>query len=960
MIATVHRRWAKTHCSMYGLVLGSLILLVLAQEPDGNEGPSEATTNVEGGDEEGTPSWWRAGYAGHGTTHEQVGQLHWPSAEYTKYKGRTNYTGDLTAPTKTLGFFVNITHSLFELVLTDDPALPQKYIMLLDDDLVALGPKVNENDWSDLLARYWLLLFFVIFLLAGIILMPCIGVCYCCLCCCRRCKQGCPACTVARDFKRRICCGICLAILILGLCLGAYIAIASNKFLERGFDDTSMTMRSGSEDTCVFLKDVADHITHLFLKNFMELETHLTDLLEKADTHIFLDLMDTSDSNALTELERILDNMPEALIIMRNLDMLEKELRYEGSQYRDCLRGLKRDLYYATSVLCQTSHSRSFHFVHMIPLLGYARCLHYDQIPNTTVYVEGIEEIIEEKYFEIPKRAFARLETVSDKIRKQMSLIIPPLQREIDKGRDVLFKYASKIRSIIEAVITDIHANTTRATKTYGDVYDQFGQNRDHIFKFTYVLIVILIIVLISGLVCGCFGLSRTAAGGLGFCSKSTGASCLLMAMIIIFCIYSFVTLVGLFHLFIGLVTYEGVCSSTSEGDRNTLFRKLDAELDVNRLLSPAGGDLALPPMRMSNAIGSCQANESIFHMLRANNLFNVDDLTRLPMFLNEPEKSTKFTDDLSRVYLLTEEEKTLLREMRDGNLSTYHASSYLPFLCLQYTSNSMLDKIHGMGDVAEKALVSDFNYWTYEDGATPDSAGTTKGTYHYYYWNCHVAFHNCRVDAEAYYNQFNDKLTETTFKMRNEVKKISELILYENLDFGESINVLLNGIIRAEKFIQRRGKEYINNLAQNLTDAINSQIRDYIDMIITESNKNVGNCQPLAYIYHRGINYVCERLVNPLNSAWLGLLLCSLLFLPILFVCHRLMCLYLVIYPAATAEDADDGHKCPVCTARPEYTPRPPGSDFPVGLGRPPRHLQQLQPALAEMHVENSKRKRE
>ncbi|XP_033252544.1 prominin-like protein [Drosophila miranda] len=199
-----------------------------------------------------------------GTTHEQVGQLHWPSAEYTQYKGRTNNTGELTAPTKTLGFFVNITHSLFQLVLTDDPPLPEKYIVLMADDLVALGPKVNDNDWSDLLARYWLLLFFVIFLLAGIILMPCIGVCYCCLCCCRRCKQGCPACTVARDFKRRICCGICLAILILGLCLGAYIAIASNKFLEQGFDDTAMTMRSGSEDTCVFLKDVADHIKHLF------------------------------------------------------------------------------------------------------------------------------------------------------------------------------------------------------------------------------------------------------------------------------------------------------------------------------------------------------------------------------------------------------------------------------------------------------------------------------------------------------------------------------------------------------------------------------------------------------------------------------------------------------------------------------------------------------------------------
>ncbi|XP_017150761.1 prominin-like protein isoform X3 [Drosophila miranda] len=341
MTSEVHRRW-KPRNPVYVLVLALLMMPVLAQLPDRNEAfgrryPRQDTTAAAGGDEAGggdeadngtdESAWWRPGYEGDGTTHEQLGQLHWPPIEYTKYKGRPNYTRDFTSPTTSLNFVYNFTKSLFRLVFTDDPPLPQKYIMVLGDDVLALGPKVERNDWTDLLARYWLLLFFVIFFMAGIILIPCIGVCYCCLCCCRRCKQGCPTCTVARDFKRRICCGICLAILILGLCFGVYIAFVSNKFLDRGFNDTAMTMRRGSEDTCSFLKDVANHLTHLFLKNFMELETHIIDVLENADKHIFLDLADTSDSNALAELERILDNMPEALIIMRNLDRLEKELR---------------------------------------------------------------------------------------------------------------------------------------------------------------------------------------------------------------------------------------------------------------------------------------------------------------------------------------------------------------------------------------------------------------------------------------------------------------------------------------------------------------------------------------------------------------------------------------------------------------------------------------------------------
>ncbi|XP_033252633.1 prominin-like protein [Drosophila miranda] len=337
-------------------------------------------------------------------------------------------------------------------------------------------------------------------------------------------------------------------------------------------------------------------------------------------------------------------------------------------------------------------------------------------------------------------------------------------------------------------------------------------------------------------------------------------------------------------------------------------------------MLSSTGEDFVLPPMRMSNAIRNCQANESIFHLLQVNKLFIVDDLTRLQLSLDDPKETKQLTDNLSMLYLLTAEEKKLLREMRDSNLSTYHGSSYLPHLCTRYSTNPVVPNI------ANQLR----DYYTYHDGDPSDYKGYS--TYHYYYWNAHVSFHNSRIDVEKMYNTYNDRLVQTTNTMKREVKKISELILYENLDFGDSIDILLSRILRAEKFIQERGKEFINNLAQNLTDAINSQIHDYIDMIISESNKNVGRCQHLAYIYYRGVRFVCERLVNPLNSAWVGLLLCSFLFLPILYVCHRLMCLYLVIYPGGTVTD---GHDCQRCRAR-AYTPRPLGTDFPVGIPHP------------------------
>lgn len=57
--------------------------------------------------------------------------------------------------------------------------------------------------------------------------------------------------------------------------------------------------------------------------------------ISEAHKHIFLDLADTSESNSLAELERILDNMPEALELMKEVVELETDLRFYGSQLRD-------------------------------------------------------------------------------------------------------------------------------------------------------------------------------------------------------------------------------------------------------------------------------------------------------------------------------------------------------------------------------------------------------------------------------------------------------------------------------------------------------------------------------------------------------------------------------------------------------------------------------------------------
>ncbi|XP_022218148.1 prominin-like protein isoform X2 [Drosophila obscura] len=830
---------------------------------------------------------WRAGYEGHGTTHEQMGELHWAPVDYTDYKTTVNFTRVPPPTTNSMNPIFNFTHFIYDHLITDEPALPPGYIVMQGDTL-ALGPKFQNADFRDLISRYWLVLMWILFLIVIIVIMPFVAVCYCCFCCCRRCRQGCPPCTSKADAARRLWCGICLLILIVGLIFGIVIAFVTNRLLDRGFDQATSTMQRGTDDICMFLKDVADHVHHLMVYNYEEMQTHITDELSNAHKHIFLDLADTSESTSLGELERILHNIPEAAKVMKQVAKMETDLRFYGAQLRDGLRGMKRDINFAVANLCTTQECQTFLSTSSIESIDTSKCLHFDKIPNATLYQEGLDEVVKKNYVKIPTEGLARLEKISLKVKEQLSFVTPGMIRDLNGGKDTFRTQARKIRNQVDAVLSDIHLKTARSSRSFDDVYDKFGRDRSVISVVVCLLMIMILFILIVSLMCGCFGRRKTGYRD-DCCSRATAANCLFLAILLIFCLISFITLMGLLYFVVGLVTYQGACAPLRDVDKNGLFRQLDSMIDLNRYLPGADGESpkAVPPLRMSNALKMCEANQSVFDMLRANRLYDINDITRIKVMTSTDEDGDGvkvFDEDLSKVVLLTEEDIEKLNEMRLGGASDYHSELFKD-LCSEFTPvnlNALGEKLYALSNSLESPTFG----WA------------------------RVSFWNEGLNAKSYYQNFVPKLTGMVQKIKTNLKHLDELLLYQNQDFNKSISTLLEAVNKSQTFIQNDGKNYINTLGKNLTATIEEMITEYINMVINESNENVGRCEPLAYIYHQGVDLVCNSVVDPINGFWVGVLICALLFLPILYVSHRLMCLYKKVYPymAAVASEVYQG----------------------------------------------------
>jgi len=97
-------------------------------------------------------------------------------------------------------------------------------------------------------------------------------------------------------------------------------------------------------------------------------------------------------------------------------------------------------------------------------------------------------------------------------------------------------------------------------------------------------------------------------------------------AIILIFCVISIITLIGLFYFILGTVTYHGGCAPFKKMEASQVFRMLDAIVDLNKYLSKPDTEEASPILRMSNVIAACKAEQSLFHLLSDNNIFHIND----------------------------------------------------------------------------------------------------------------------------------------------------------------------------------------------------------------------------------------------------------------------------------------------------------------------------------------------
>lgn len=300
-------------------------------------------------------------------------------------------------------------------------------------------------------------------------------------------------------------------------------------------------------------------------------------------------------------------------------------------------------------------------------------------------------------------------------------------------------------------------------------------------------------------------------------------------------------------YYILGVITYQGACAPLRERDSNVIFRQLDTSIDLSKYIDNKEGEsgVKVPPLRMSTAIKACSENMTIFDLLHKQRVYDIEDIEKIQIFTDEEKlnKEVIFNEDLSKVILFTTKEKQILADLQTGNLSDYHSVFYVENMCKTLSNLDWVNK-----KLEELVPWDEFQHspkrrvlWT--------------------------VFRYMRRDLDFFKEKFFLNIASIQDDIEKTLLKIDNLILYENREFKNSIKVLVNAVNRAETFLKTRGNDYINTLAGNLTQVIQEQMDTFIQGIIKECLYHVGACKPLSYIYYRGVDLICYRIVDPLVS---------------------------------------------------------------------------------------------
>ncbi|XP_052893942.1 prominin-like protein isoform X1 [Anopheles moucheti] len=807
------------------------------------------------------------------------------TTEFTRYNEVIEYQSSKSYNPRGMAPLYEITNHIIDLFVDEYP-IPDGYITVQEGNIAA-GPNVADNNWGPLLKQYWAILLVAALCIIMIAIMPIMGLC---LCCCR-CFGGCGGRSQPFDKKHDTCRRAILGFLLIcstsALVFGVVVAFVTNSYMQHGVENITTSARHGVHDTRLYLRSTSSHIDHVLNKNYQELNNDLKQMLNDASGTIIKRLEEQSKAEKLTTLYQFVEDLPGISKNLEKMKQLTSELRITASQLNDGLRGVKRELLTSLNK-CGTQDCIKVMEDYKIGRLNVngidynsIQDRYFPRLPDLSEIIESVKELMDSSLGSAIRKGVKQMEQLKSTLNQTVLENIPKVQAASDSTGNAIKDVSNMLTSRLNNVGDTLDNNSYKHLDTADEYIQQYSIYRYYAGLGISSVLLLILICLVFGLLCGICG-KRPDGYGDDCCNKGAGGRFLIFAVAIIFLTFSVILAVALASFLAGTLARRAACDSLRDPANDQIVSYIDQFVDLNRLYSDlrAQAERSKPKLPVSDnmeqisigqVIVACQQNESIYKVLKLNNFVDIDTIRDFPEQYGITRELNALTlkIKINPVQILTPEATEDIKALQASKLNDFDVDKFTDNLTYNITEYNLNEIAQKLRDVADRVPPGkDMN-------------------------DIKVNLKNQALHLSSYQTNLVDPMIVST----NELIKLSTT-LDSSLKFGEksfsdAIDKFLTQIKEAENYINKHGMTFVQNITEELVTGFTNQIYAYIKFVIDSTENDIGLCGPMYNVYESVIVASCDRIVDPFNGFWAGVVWCLLLFLPSIIFGVKLSTLY-------------------------------------------------------------------
>ncbi|XP_066477572.1 prominin-1-A-like [Tiliqua scincoides] len=696
----------------------------------------------------------------------------------------------------------------------------------------------------------------VIIGLLFIILVPLVGMYFCCCRCCGHCggrmyqKQskhtGC---------KRQTFFVSLLAVTTL-LLAGDICAYISNHRTTQAIDDGFHTLNSTMDNLHIFLNSIPEEIDFIISTSSVPLDHANNSLLDIG--HTLGDKIEAQlggrAREALNTAEQLLR---EAGILKRELQMVDKT----SSQLQKLQKELTQNLTNLRKEINKTLHDcgkpcQDVSVNNLVPGTDFS------EVPDVNPALQLLENLTHSDPNATIEKARKALEDIPRKVSEQTQKVKSEAQGQLD---DIKWQI-NNIRSNLSELdnlgnASNLLDDLTKRASVYEPDVTYYDGYRWIISVCLCCLVLLIIICNVLGLLFGALGLDTRVLPTKRGCLSNSGGD-FLMASVGFSFIFAWLLMVLVLLMFLlGGNAYTLVCRSWANGqllqflDTPGLFR----ELNVTQLLHLKHSDVTL-----SSIYKNCANNAPLWSTLHLDEIVPLDETLNISKYTQGIDSVlSKLNVSVSTADLLNDEQKQLLKDLgkKDGFLHLNFKSA-LEQLNRDMIRQDLLAFAVELDNLANK---------TVGDGSInkqlQDQAAELRKL---------QAWANSNFPPEIHI------LNNSILSLQQSVPQIQGLV-----------NSTLTQVEEAQSFMKQKTNDVVKNETVAFVHSVVGSFESYLNWAKSTIKGQVARCGPAAWTLDSVNTIVCSYIVDSLNAFWFSLGWCTIFLLPSIILAVRLAKFY-------------------------------------------------------------------